>query len=321
MAKRGKQYVGLAIIGDPHVEGRQPGFRCDDYPNVILEKLRWCFSYARTNGLLPVLLGDFFDKPRDNPTWMLCRLIELMQGQEMIGIFGNHDCAESTLTENDSLSILVNSGCLKIVSADSWWRGQLGGRPVAIGGSSYREPIPQQVPLPSQTGLFDEPPLVIWLAHHDIPMAEDDGIATLVPHEIANVDLLVNGHIHRRMPPARHGQTLWVNPGNISRRTRGEATQSHVPSLLQVEIVDNQFHLHFVEVPHEPFDQVFHESAVPDSGVSATSAFVDGLMELQARRTQSGAGLLAFLEKNLEQFDGPVAEEIRGLAREVTQHG
>ena len=93
------QYKGLLVIGDPHIEGRQPGFRKDDYPQVILDKVAWCLDYANQHQLLPTFLGDFFDKPRDNPTWILVRLIELMQDVYSIGIFGNHDCAETTLND------------------------------------------------------------------------------------------------------------------------------------------------------------------------------------------------------------------------------
>ena len=41
-----RDYQGLLLIGDPHLEGRQPGFRKDDYPVAILEKLQWCLHYA-----------------------------------------------------------------------------------------------------------------------------------------------------------------------------------------------------------------------------------------------------------------------------------
>ena len=70
-------YDGILIIGDPHLEGRQPGFRKDDYPTVILDKLAWCLDYAAANRLLPAILGDLFDKPRDNPNWMLVRLLDM----------------------------------------------------------------------------------------------------------------------------------------------------------------------------------------------------------------------------------------------------
>ena len=76
--KPSDQYVGLLLIGDPHIEGRQPGFRKDDFPRVILDKVEWCLNYAKSNNLMPTFLGDMFDKPRDNPTWMIGRLIEMM---------------------------------------------------------------------------------------------------------------------------------------------------------------------------------------------------------------------------------------------------
>jgi len=37
-----KTYAGLMFIGDPHLASRIPGFRKDDYPKVVLEKLDWC---------------------------------------------------------------------------------------------------------------------------------------------------------------------------------------------------------------------------------------------------------------------------------------
>ena len=90
MPNRRTDYQGLLLIGDPHLEGRQPGFRKDNYPEVILEKLRWCIVYCRQHQLMPALLGDIFDKPRDNPTWMIGKLMDMMAGVECIGIYGNH---------------------------------------------------------------------------------------------------------------------------------------------------------------------------------------------------------------------------------------
>ena len=56
-----RDYQGLLLIGDPHLEGRIPGFRKDDYPNVILQKLTWALDYAAEQHLLPAILGDLFD--------------------------------------------------------------------------------------------------------------------------------------------------------------------------------------------------------------------------------------------------------------------
>lgn len=310
-------YCGLLMIGDPHLEGRQPGFRKDDYPEVILGKLAWSLDYARENRLLPVILGDLFDKPRDNPNWMIVRLLEMLRG-EIIGLYGNHDCADPELCPHDSLSLLISSGRLRLISAESPWRGTIGGRTVIVGGSSYRQKLPERFDPPMDAQGDDVRPLVIWLAHHDlaIPGYEE---GKLVPKERPGIDLVINGHIHRRLEPVATGRTLWVTPGNISRRKRSDVTRDHVPSVLRVDISAGGYQLSYVAVPHQPFDEVFHEVVAERAEAGPPSAFVAGLAELQARRTASGAGLMEFLDQHVRQFDPDVANEIMCLAKEVTQ--
>lgn len=317
MAETADQYSGLLVIGDPHLEGRSPGFRKDDYPRVILEKLEWCLRYAREHRLLLTVLGDLFDKPRDNPTWMLGKLIELLADVECIGIYGNHDCAEPQLSEHDSLSLLVKAGRIRLLDVGPW-RGRMNGRSVIVGGSSYRRPIPGSFGPDNGDG---DSALVIWLTHHDVivPGYEDQG--RLETCAIDGVDLVINGHIHRRLADVQAGPTLWVTPGNISRRARSDATRDHVPAVLRIDVTDGGYTRQFIEVPHRPFEDVFHQTIVDAAPEGAPSAFVAGLAELQARRTESGAGLLTYLEKNVVQFEASVAAEIMELAREVTGHG
>jgi hypothetical protein len=311
-------YAGLLMIGDPHLEGRQPGFRKDDYPSVILDKLAWSLDYAAEHRLLPAILGDLFDKPRDNPNWMLVRLIELLHG-EVIGLYGNHDCADPELRDHDSLSLLVKSGRLRLVDAQCPWQGTIGGRTVVVGGSSYREKIPRRFDLPGQVE-GAAPPLVIWLTHHDVLIpGYDEG--RIKPFEIPGVELLINGHIHRRLDEVRAGRTRWLTPGNISRRARSDATRVHIPSVLRIDVSPSDYRLEYIQVPHRPFDEVFHELVLDQPVPSGQSAFVTGLAELQSRRTASGDGLQDFLQKNLSTFTPAVAAEIMQLAQETTGDG
>jgi DNA repair exonuclease SbcCD nuclease subunit len=310
-------YAGLLLIGDPHLEARQPGFRKDDYPTVILEKLAWCLEYARSNRLLPAILGDLFDKPRDNPNWMIVRLLELLVG-EILSLYGNHDCADPVLSDHDSLSLIIKSGRLKLLAPDCPWRGKVNGREVVVGGSSYRQPIPDlfDVAINGAVGR----PLVLWLTHHDILIpGYDEG--RIRPREIPGIDLVINGHIHRQLDEQRAGATRWLTPGNISRRSRSDATKNHVPSVLRIDIRADALDVYYVEVPHRPFEEVFHEAIVEMNQVAEQSAFVRGLAELQARRTASGAGLKEFLEQNVGQFEPGVASEIMSLAEEVMPYG
>lgn len=303
------------MIGDPHLEGRQPGFRKDDYPNVILDKLAWCLEYARSQRLLPAILGDLFDKPRDNPNWLIVRLLELLRG-EVLGLYGNHDVHYNPeLTDDDSLSLLVKAGRVRLVSDEAPWRGEIGGRRVVVGGSSYRQPIPRHWNAPDDGS--GGRPLVIWLTHHDIQIpGYDEG--RIGPREISGIDLVINGHIHRRLENVAVGKTLWLTPGNISRRSRSDANRQHVPSALRIDVTPERYELRYVEVPHRGFDEVFHPAVIQSASEVGGSAFVAGLAELQSRRTDSGAGLWEFLDQNLEQFEPDVADEIRALAEEVT---
>lgn len=316
-AFRDTGYVGLLVIGDPHLEGRSPGFRRDDYPRVILDKFAWCIRYAQAHRLLPVLLGDLFDKPRDNPTWMLVELIDLLSDVECVGIYGNHDCAEPQLTSHDSLSLLVRSGRLRLLDNNPW-QGRINGRHVTIGGSSYRQPLPESY---TPLDVDSLPSLVFWLTHHDliIPGYDEQGRHPTRP--INRIDLVINGHIHRPLADVRKDQTLWITPGNISRRTRSEASREHVPAVLRIDIGTYGFQRQSVKVPHELFENVFHPEVADATTDATASAFITGLRELQARRTESGAGLLAFLHKNLSQFETPVATEIMALAKEITLNG
>lgn len=324
MTEPSREYRGLLLIGDPHLEGRCPGFRKDDYPNVVLDKFEWCLRYAQEHRLLPAMLGDLFDKPRDNPTWMLGRLIDLLTGIECIGLYGNHDCADPELGDHDSLSLLIKSGRLRLLD-NRPWRGVMNGRAVIVGGSSYRQPIPNEFVVDDSLNTSDRSidqsnPLVIWLTHHDVivPGYEEQG--RLKTREITGIDLVINGHIHRRSDDVQTGQTLWMTPGNISRRSRSDATRDHKPSVLRIDVGLDDYTRAFVEVPHRPFDEVFHPAVVESAPAEGTSSFVAGLAELQARRTESGAGLLSFLEQNMSQFDPSVADEIMALAKEVTNN-
>jgi hypothetical protein len=312
-------YNGVLIIGDPHLEGRQPGFRKDDYPTVILDKLAWCLDYAVANRLLPAILGDLFDKPRDNPNWMIARLLDMLRG-EVIGLYGNHDCADPVLGDHDSLNLLIKAGRLRLIDAAAPWRGTIGGRPVVIGGSSYRQAIPKRFQAINSASEGANS-LVLWLTHHDVLIpGYDEG--RIRPFEIEGVDLLINGHIHRRLDQVAVGRTRWLTPGNIARRSRSDACRLHAPAVLRIDVALTSFELQYVEVPHRPFDEVFHE-AILDQQAAPTeqSAFVAGLAELQARRTASGAGLMQFLEQNLTEFQPAVAAEIMHLAQEVTSYG
>lgn len=312
MMSEPEPYRGILAIGDPHLEARTPGFRKDDYPQVVLGKLRWALEYAAEHALMPIILGDLFNLPRDNPNWLLGDVISLFQ-PPIHAVVGNHDCHDRRLSDDDSLNLLVKAG--RVILLDSSpWKGQMNWQNVLIGGTSWGSDIPTD----RSSGTHDSDELTIWITHHEISLPGYEAWGHIAPHEIPGVDLVINGHIHMNLGSVRYGETVWVNPGNIARRDRSNSTQNHTPSVLAIHISSKGWHPEHIEVPHGPFDEVFYESVVDDETSGEQSGFVRGLAELQARRTETGAGLIEFLEQNLDQFDESTAAEIWDLAREVT---
>ena len=311
-----EQYAGLLFIGDPHVASRAPGFRKDDYPAAILKKLRWAMDYARENRLMVVLLGDLFDFPRDNANWVLVQLMQLLKGT--LAICGNHDCKENALGENDTLSVLEAARSVRLLDRTGPWAGVIGGRVVLVGGTSWGQKLPKSFER-AEASADAAGPLVFWVCHHDLRFPGYEETARLDCREISGIDVVVNGHIHRDLGEVKCGATLWINPGNIARIKRSDASRRHVPSVLRVDVTPAGYETQRVPVPHEPFEDVFHAEVAGEQVEYSQSAFVRELAALESVRTASGAGLMAFLDVNLPQFDVRVAEEIRSLAKEVLE--
>ncbi|MEQ1826520.1 MAG: metallophosphoesterase [Pirellula sp.] len=341
-----KPLSGLLFIGDPHVEGRTPGFRRDNYPETILQKLQWTMDYAKQHQLQPILLGDVFDKPRDNPNWILSRLLDVFATECVPTIFGNHDCANPQLDENDSLMLMAKAGAVHLLDANHLWACKIENRIVMLGGSPYRHPIPDSFSLQDRhievfeatsgaeiiaNPMIDErnavvannrmvPSLTIWLTHHDLTFPNADEAVVTNLSEIPGIHYVVNGHIHRRASAdVSRGQTTWINPGNIARRSRADSIRGHLPAVLRLDITREGQWFHYVNVPHQSPEEVFYDLDSIDSAKqeSEQSSFVTGLAMLQSRKTESGAGLIQFLKENVGQFDQDVAAEIMKLADEV----
>jgi predicted phosphodiesterase len=306
-------YRGLLCIGDLHLCSRVPGFRKDDYPRAILQKLKWSLDYARGEQLLPILLGDLFHYPRDNANWLLVELIGAFRGG-VCSVAGNHDCNEDQLSEHDTFSILLAAGSVRLLDARPW-TGTMNDTPVHIGGSTWNTPLPQAI----DRATVGDPRFVFWITHHDMAFPGYPSFAPFDCGEIPGVDLVINGHIHSMQDDVVAGVTTWCNPGSVARVNRGDATQAHVPGVLRIDVTPAGWSKTRVAVPFEPFENVFHPQVESDDATPAgESLFVTGLAALQQFKTAGGEGLREFLERNLDQFpDERVRREVRALAQEV----
>ncbi|ACA20555.1 hypothetical protein M446_6289 [Methylobacterium sp. 4-46] len=310
--------AGLLLIGDPHVASRRPGRRKDpDWPAPVLAKLDHCVALANARDLAPVLLGDLFEHPVEPDESLKARLIRTLKGfrHRPLANVGNHDIRHTRLSDGDSLAVLAVSDVLD-AAAESGPAAHyaLPGLRLGVGATPYGQPIPADV-----RGLMPEASRVLWLTHHDLAFGAGYPGA-VPPHPIAGCALAVNGHVHKRHPPARLGGTVWFNPGTITRGsvdllTHAPAVFRLGPDLAPVEEV----------LPHraEVFDLTGRQVA-PARGEAepAESAFVSLLSAESATdlaRTDDGAVIREAIEAKFLR-DGtpePVRAVIRSLMEEA----
>lgn len=303
---------GILFIGDPHVAASPPGHRLDEYRKTVLAKLKYCLNLARERQLLPVILGDLFHVPRDNPNDLLVDLMDLVRPVRPWVLAGNHDKYQARYSRDVSLAVLDAAGVIRHLAEEGPVASlTMSGRKVLLGAS------PDWTPLPKMVDRKDHD-FVVWIAHHNLQFPDYEA-GRIALAEIPGVDLVVNGHIHTPKPPQQRGATLWLNPGSLVRISRSAVTRSVRPGVT-VWWADTG-ELERVDVPCRLFEKVFpplDEDGSGGGGEMDASLFIRGLENLALRKTTEGVGLKAFLEANLDP-DDPVDRIVWDLYKEVMQ--
>ena len=219
---------GIMFIGDPHLESTKPGRRTDEnYLDTALGKMREAYGIVKERGLLPVILGDLFDNPKDpNPYRVVIRLDRARQEVDGVCLLGNHGLEEDKITAETLNGVAKQFKIVEFVDQTGPWAIlEIGGSNIGIGMVPYGHKIPHDI-----GDWFGDEKLDcrILVTHHDIGF---DGAypGATEPFEIAGCDLVVNGHMHLTKPMLTIGATRWFNPGNILRQSVDCA--EHLPSV------------------------------------------------------------------------------------------
>ena len=213
---------GFLLFNDPHLWNLKPSTRQDkSYGDTVLGKIRQIVDIANAGRLVPLCTGDWVHRPllrNEEGEALKTRLLrELNRLWTRAGIsnVGNHDAANLQLSDGDTLSVIAESGPMRIckqggpvsefmVKGSQNWR-------IGIGVTPYGQIIPSEVKT-----AFPDADGIIWLTHHDIAF---DGAypGAVEPREIEGCSMVWNGHMHLEKQPILKGQTLWCNMGSISR--------------------------------------------------------------------------------------------------------
>lgn len=302
---------GLLLIPDPHVAATPPMQRLESYMDDVLAKLAACLDHAAAEDLVPVILGDLFHWPRENPNVLIVALIELFRPHHPFVLVGNHDKYQARFTADTSLAVLRAAGVVEVLADPGLFlRLDTPTGTAVIGASPDGAPLPASVEKPA-----DEES--VWLTHHNIGFPDflDKHVKI---REIPGLDWVINGHIHRPQPTVGAGGTRWANPGNITRLKFNRRSKERVPAAAVWR--PGAAELAPWPVPHRPFEEVFPDQEFPPEEAEAAnepSRFLEGLARLAWRRTREGAGLGEFLRANLNP-ESPETAIIWELYREVT---
>jgi len=305
---------GLLVIGDPHLSSRRPGRRRDaDWPAPVLAKLERCVEIAEQGDLVPIVLGDLFDRPVEPDERLKAQLIRVFRRfrhRPVVNV-GNHDKAHTALSDCDSLALLGIADVVDVVAVSTpVARFRVAGRVLGVGMTPFGQPIPRAV-----TGAFPEQDTVIWFTHHDIAF-EGTYPGAVPPFPIAGCAMVVNGHVHASKPPVEAGGTWWMNPGNITRQSVDLMNQAP-----RAWVLTGQGALRPEPLPHAPdtFDLTGRlvEPALPlPGGEALESAFVSLLKAESATelgRSADGSLLREEIEARFTREESPHA--VRAIVR------
>jgi predicted phosphodiesterase len=307
---------GLLVIGDPHVGSRRPGRRKDaTWPSAVMAKLERCVALANARDLVPVILGDLFDRPVERDVALKAQLIRMLQGfrHRAIVNVGNHDMAHTTLSDGDSLALLGICDVVDVAAVSGPVAVlDVAGRKLGLGMTPFGQAIPTNV-----AGLLPEADRVAWFTHHDIAF-EGAYPGAVPPFAVEGCDFVVNGHIHRTHKATVAGRTRWLNPGNIARLSVD--LLQHVP---RAWILDARGELEAQDLPHEPdvFDltgRLLEAASEARVAQAVESAFVS-LLQAQApanlKRSDDGSLIREEIEAKFTEDDTPDA--VRAIVRSL----
>lgn len=310
---------GFLFIGDPHLSSRKPGRRKDDnFGNTVLAKLEFAIGVANDRKLVPVILGDVFDRPIEPEEHLKTKLIRVLKKSwtKAISNAGNHDTQNVVLTDGDTLAVLAEGEHLHVaVHSGAVETFHIGDKVIGLGATPYGQTPPTDV-----RPMFGKTDTVIWITHHDIAF-ENPYPGSMNPFEIIGCRMVVNGHMHLRKKPVKVGKTVWFNPGNITRQAID--AMDHIPAVWSLT-VDGRFEP--IALPHKKdiFDltgkliEAISPGEIPKMDTSADSAFVNLLQadsSMEMEKTDDGSVLL---EEIIEKMDRDrVPADVRQIILDV----
>ena len=251
----------IVFFTDPHVSGKTPAARLDNYPETILGKIRQVGEIAKEiNADAVICGGDWFDRPDVGPN-IVGRLGAILSGFtcDIFTVIGNHDVYgynAATVTRS-MLGILSGFGIVKRLTNDTpFIVGDFALSGVDAAYELDRDGrIIDYTDGPKEEGKINVRVLHSFLDTKDWPdFVAATNIYNLPP---LNSDIILTGHEHTGYGKIVHGGTTYINPGALGRVT---ASVGDVNKVVQVCILESHegtdFTVTFRKLDYAPAEEV-----------------------------------------------------------------
>lgn len=240
----------IAVVVDPHMRGRPPRARIDDFAASLTEKLNWVVEYCNEQNINAMLIpGDLFDSfaASMQSIGTLAVILNHFYGA-ILTIPGNHDLVAGNPETiwRTPYNLLDRLGIIHNVATQPFyiWPVPKKGRGICVTGVGYN----YATDTPEGAGDFTSPlggspDCVNIHMVHNMLLAHRPGFEmrhTLIDEVKTNADVIITGHDHSGFGVIRRSDgVLFVNPGSISRLSASESEMRRQVSIAVLDVYDD----------------------------------------------------------------------------------
>lgn len=255
-------------FSDAHLFHRSPFGRCDDFPNVMLDKLSQVINIANEKEVDAILFGgDLFQKSVV-ATEYLSKVARILRSSnsKIYVICGNHDIKGHNIStiETTSLGVLINSEVLSLLEYrdNKYLEIKISDKTVIIEGAGYEPSYDLNI---DNYNVHKRGDFNLLLVHG---MMQENPILESIEHTLTSsiqnpANVTICGHEHKGINPHTIDGNLFLNIGSLARVDRSSSMDKHFPKVLIGDIyVKNKevkFSYKLKKIKVKKADDIFYE--------------------------------------------------------------
>lgn len=277
MSEKGVAQLKILYWTDPHILGRNPGSRIDNYPEALHKKVLEMEHVCRAERPTAMVIGgDLYDQPRiaDSIKTRYNKIFRRITKKLGIPIYlvpGNHDLFGYSMDTIDQTAIGVqaSAGVFTLITRAKSYKtngirleDKANGVTVAIHGQEYHKDIDTDPQNDYQISADRGATWNILFSHGmllDKPF-HPDVTHTLTKDVYTDADMVVNGHYHPGMDIHTENDTIFANPGSTGRDEICKR-QPHY-AIIYADATDLEIEYYEFQVAHPAADVFDHTAKV-----------------------------------------------------------